>query len=76
MAIKIIQYKFRPERRYTRVGDNDKGVTYTFGGDVVKKFLEVHKFSLIVRAHQVNIVCMYACMYVCLNVCMYVCMII
>lgn len=34
-------------------GENDRGVSFTFGGDVVKEFLKKHNFSLIVRAHQV-----------------------
>ncbi|KAK8749040.1 hypothetical protein OTU49_015654 [Cherax quadricarinatus] len=32
---------------------NDRGVSWTFGGDVLKAFLEHHDLSLIVRAHQV-----------------------
>ena len=34
-------------------GENDRGVSFTFGGDVVRQFLKKHKFSLITRAHQV-----------------------
>ncbi|XP_022256503.1 serine/threonine-protein phosphatase PP1-2-like [Limulus polyphemus] len=34
-------------------GENDRGVSYTFGGDVVRTFLEKHDLSLIVRGHQV-----------------------
>lgn len=34
-------------------GDNDRGVSYTFGPDVVKEFLHKNNYSLIVRAHQV-----------------------
>ncbi|XP_019641498.1 PREDICTED: serine/threonine-protein phosphatase PP1-alpha catalytic subunit-like isoform X2 [Branchiostoma belcheri] len=34
-------------------GENDRGVSYTFGGDVVRNFLKKHDCSLIVRAHQV-----------------------
>lgn len=34
-------------------GENDRGVSYTFGGDVVRQFLKKHDLSLIVRAHQV-----------------------
>ena len=33
--------------------ENDRGVSYTFGADVVGKFLTKHDFDLIVRAHQV-----------------------
>jgi len=34
-------------------GANDRGVSFTFGGDVVESFLRKHDFDLIVRAHQV-----------------------
>jgi len=33
--------------------ENDRGVSFTFGGDVVEAFLRRHEFDLIVRAHQV-----------------------
>jgi len=33
--------------------ENDRGVSFTFGGDVVENFLKKHEFDLIVRAHQV-----------------------
>jgi len=33
--------------------ENDRGVSFTFGGDVVDNFLKRHEFDLIVRAHQV-----------------------
>ena len=36
-------------------GENDRGVSYTFGGDVVRHFLKRNDLSLIVRAHQVRI---------------------
>jgi len=35
-------------------GENDRGVSFTFGGDVVRQFLKKHTFSLIARAHQVR----------------------
>jgi serine/threonine-protein phosphatase PP1 catalytic subunit len=34
-------------------GENDRGVSYVFGADVVAAFLERHDLDLIVRAHQV-----------------------
>jgi serine/threonine-protein phosphatase PP1 catalytic subunit len=34
-------------------GENDRGVSYTFGADVVSKFLHKHDLDLICRAHQV-----------------------
>ena len=36
-------------------GENDRGVSYTFGRDIVKEFMEKHNLSLICRAHQVTI---------------------
>ena len=35
-------------------GESDRGVSYTFGRDIVQEFLETHNLSLICRAHQVN----------------------
>ena len=35
-------------------GENDRGVSYTFGGDIVRQFLKKQDCSLIVRAHQVS----------------------
>ncbi|XP_022903579.1 serine/threonine-protein phosphatase PP1-gamma catalytic subunit B-like [Onthophagus taurus] len=32
---------------------NDRGVSFTFGPDIVAKFLNKHDFDLIIRAHQV-----------------------
>ena len=34
-------------------GESDRGVSYTFGRDVVQDFLKTHNLSLICRAHQV-----------------------
>lgn len=34
-------------------GENDRGVSFTFGPDVVSKFLNRHDMDLICRAHQV-----------------------
>mmetsp|Transcript_61706 Transcript_61706/g.127910 ORF Transcript_61706/g.127910 Transcript_61706/m.127910 type:complete len:331 (-) Transcript_61706:10-1002(-) len=34
-------------------GENDRGVSFTFGREVVKTFLKKHKLDLIARAHQV-----------------------
>lgn len=36
-------------------GENDRGVSFTFGAEVVAKFLHKHDFDLICRAHQVCI---------------------
>lgn len=35
-------------------GENDRGVSFTFGADVVAKFLNKHDLDLICRAHQVK----------------------
>jgi serine/threonine-protein phosphatase PP1 catalytic subunit len=37
-----------PEQRITGWGENDRGVSYTFGPDVVTKFLARHDLDLIV----------------------------
>merc|ERR1711934_565174 len=42
-----------PEKNIAGWGDNDRGVSYTFGGDVVTRFLERHDLDLVCRAHQV-----------------------
>jgi len=42
-----------PEIKITGWGENDRGVSYTFGADVVTKFLARHDLDLICRAHQV-----------------------
>ena len=34
-------------------GENDRGVSWTFGGDIVNSFLNMNQFSLVARAHQV-----------------------
>ena len=42
-----------PEADISGWAENDRGVSYTFGEDVVSKFLQKHDYDLIVRAHQV-----------------------
>lgn len=42
-----------PHKEITGWGSNDRGVSFTFGRDVVGKFLEKHDLDLICRAHQV-----------------------
>ncbi|XXQ37676.1 Serine/threonine-protein phosphatase [Plasmodiophora brassicae] len=42
-----------PEKDISGWGENDRGVSYTFGPDVVSKFLKKHDLDLICRAHQV-----------------------
>lgn len=42
-----------PDKDVTGWGENDRGVSFTFGTDVVAKFLNRHDLDLICRAHQV-----------------------
>ena len=42
-----------PDKDISGWAENDRGVSYTFGADVVGKFLTKHDYDLVVRAHQV-----------------------
>ena len=42
-----------PEPGLKGWGENDRGVSFTFGADVVGKFLARHDLDLVCRAHQV-----------------------
>lgn len=42
-----------PEKDIIGWGENDRGVSFTFGADVVQKFLRKHDLDLICRGHQV-----------------------
>ena len=42
-----------PDKDISGWAENDRGVSYTFGADVVGKFLNKHDYDLVVRAHQV-----------------------
>ena len=42
-----------PEKNISGWGQNNRGVSFTFGPDVVKEFLDIHDLDLICRAHQV-----------------------
>jgi len=42
-----------PEKDIAGWAENDRGVSFVFGPDVVSSFLEKHDFDLVVRAHQV-----------------------
>ena len=44
-----------PEEVVLGWGENDRGVSFTFGAEVVAKFLHKHDLDLICRAHQVLI---------------------
>lgn len=43
-----------PDKDVLGWGENDRGVSFTFGADVVAKFLHKHDMDLICRAHQVS----------------------
>ena len=42
-----------PDKETSGWGENDRGVSFTFGPEIVSKFLAKHDFDLITRAHQV-----------------------
>lgn len=42
-----------PEKEISGWGENDRGVSFTFGPDVVQGFLRKHNLDLVCRAHQV-----------------------
>ena len=42
-----------PDKDTMGWGENDRGVSFTFGAEVAAKFLHKHDFDLICRAHQV-----------------------
>eukprot|EP00434_Breviolum_minutum_P020834 symbB.v1.2.018377.t4/scaffold1465.1/size117142/1 len=42
-----------PEKEISGWGENDRGVSFTFGPDVVHGFLRKHQLDLVCRAHQV-----------------------
>ena len=42
-----------PDEETSGWGDNDRGVSYVFGADVLSQFLKKNDLDLIVRAHQV-----------------------
>lgn len=44
-----------PDKDVQGWGENDRGVSFTFGADVVSKFLNKHDLDLICRAHQVRL---------------------
>jgi len=42
-----------PDKDITGWSENDRGVSFTFGPDVVSRFLQKHDMDLVCRAHQV-----------------------
>ena len=54
MADKICDLRnLYPDKDIQGWGENDRGVSFTFGTDIVGKFLNKHDLDLICRAHQV-----------------------
>jgi len=53
-----------PDKETMGWGENDRGVSFTFGAEVVAKFLHKHDLDLICRAHQVNISLSYLLFYI------------
>ena len=43
-----------PDKETMGWGENDRGVSFTFGPEIVTKFLHKHDLDLICRAHQVH----------------------
>ena len=43
-----------PDKDVGGWGENDRGVSFTFGPEIVAKFLHKHDLDLICRAHQVR----------------------
>jgi serine/threonine-protein phosphatase PP1 catalytic subunit len=43
-----------PDKEVNGWGENDRGVSFTFGAEIVSKFLHKHDLDLICRAHQVR----------------------
>ncbi len=48
-----------PDKDIQGWGENDRGVSFTFGSDIVTKFLNRHDLDLICRAHQVSVDTLY-----------------
>ena len=44
-----------PDKETMGWGENDRGVSFTFGPEIVSKFLAKHDLDLICRAHQVRV---------------------
>lgn len=49
-----------PDKEINGWGENDRGVSYTFGQDSVAEFLAKHDLDLVCRAHQVSVLKHYA----------------
>lgn len=51
-----------PDKDVQGWGENDRGVSFTFGAEVVAKFLHKHDLDLICRAHQVPLALLLGCL--------------
>ena len=52
-----------PDKETMGWGENDRGVSFTFGPEIVSKFLAKHDLDLICRAHQVHTYCVARLLY-------------
>ena len=50
-----------PDKEIQGWGENDRGVSYTFGPDSVSEFLQKHDLDLVCRAHQASTVMSSSC---------------
>jgi len=53
-ALLLLAFRSDPDKDISGWAENDRGVSYTFGADVVSRFLERNDLDLIIRAHQVR----------------------
>lgn len=44
-----------PEKDVEQWGENDRGVSFTFGPNILESFLAQHDLDLVCRAHQVRV---------------------
>ena len=49
----LVRYVGKQKLIFQGWGENDRGVSFVFGADVVNNFLDVQDLDLVVRAHQV-----------------------
>lgn len=56
-----------PDKDISGWGENDRGVSFTFGSEVVGKFLHKHDMDLICRAHQVGLLVFFSHIHTCIR---------
>ena len=49
----LLIFSFSCKNKQKGWAENDRGVSFTYGGDVVRQFLRRFDFDLLIRAHQV-----------------------